>query len=56
MEHCKSLTYADDIVLYRGVDNLSPHDDVSKIHNNLNKIEDWCDMNELTIIVKKTKA
>ena len=52
--HAKISLYADDTVLY--ISGASPQDLIQKLQEDLNKVENWCKRNRLTINAKKTKV
>ena len=52
--HAKISLYADDTVLY--ISGASPQDLIQKLQEDLNKVENWCKRNHLTINAKKTKV
>ena len=48
--------YADDIVIYKDLDLDTNPNDVQRVQQDITNITEWCQINELTINCKKTKA
>ena len=53
LDNCKVSLYADDKVLYYSSDNID--DALRNVQNDLTSLNEWCNMNKLTINCKKTK-
>ena len=53
IENVSTLMYADDTVIYRSSDD--PTDALEDIQTAMNNIQNWCEMNKLTINWNKTK-
>ena len=53
LQSCKSCMYADDTVLY--CSNVSNKTVRKNLQNNINKVQQWCDTNRLTLNVAETK-
>ena len=55
LKNCKYQLYADDTVIYLS-DKISGLDDLTNtLRSDLDSFKHWCDMNKLTLNVKKTK-
>ena len=55
IQHSKYFLYADDIVMYKKLNNSNVQQDVELFNQDIKAIELWCLKNELTINIKKTK-
>ena len=55
LNHCKYQLYADDTVIYLSDDITNLNDATNRITTDLESFKYWCDMNKLTLNVKKTK-
>ena len=53
LQNCKSCMYADDTVLYCG--NVSEKAVRKDLQKDINRVQEWCDTNRLTLNVSKTK-
>ena len=55
IKHCQFYLYADDIVMFKRLDDKNPAEDFVLFNSDIKSIEKWCLQNELTINIKKTK-
>ena len=55
IHYCNNFLYADDIVMFKKLNNQNVNNDIEKFNQDIKAIELWCLSNELTINIKKTK-
>ena len=53
VKHCSCYLYADDMVLYRMLEN---EECIRKFQTDMDNVYEWCNRNKLTINIEKTKA
>ena len=56
VKNCKYLLYAYDIVIYKDLDQDINPNNCQRVQQDVSNITEWCQINELTINCKKTKA